>query len=189
MTNFNEWAYTLLYKNISLTLYSRKGDVGCVWEMSWRWGQTVILTQSSSCDHSSTSSSSWTCFLLACHPCSFCSISAENTCILFTLGTRWISCYFHLTRIWLPPLYRQILKRSSSQYPSLKTALSKKFVWYCFFLPTLKKSTRPTVSFLTELQITTEEGERIFQSKFWMINKDHSLIVWRIVWRINNSSD
>ena len=34
-------------------------DVGCVWEISWRWGQTVILTQSSSFDHSSTSSSSW----------------------------------------------------------------------------------------------------------------------------------
>ena len=33
-------------------------DVGCVWEMSWRQGQTVILTQRSS-DHSSTSSSSW----------------------------------------------------------------------------------------------------------------------------------
>ena len=36
---------TLLYKNISLTLYSRKGDVFCVWKMSWRWGQTAILTQ------------------------------------------------------------------------------------------------------------------------------------------------
>ncbi len=33
-------------------------DVGCVWEMSWRRGQTAILTQSSS-DHSSTSFSSW----------------------------------------------------------------------------------------------------------------------------------
>ena len=30
-------------------------DVGCVWEMSWRQGGTVILTHSSS-DHSSTSS-------------------------------------------------------------------------------------------------------------------------------------
>ena len=34
-------------------------DVGCVWEMNWRPGQTVILTQSSSRDHSSTFSSSW----------------------------------------------------------------------------------------------------------------------------------
>ena len=59
MTNFNERTNTLLYKNIPLTLYSRNGDVFCVWEVSWRWGQTVILTQSSSCDHSSTSFSSW----------------------------------------------------------------------------------------------------------------------------------
>ena len=34
MTNFNERTNTLLYKNISLTLYSRKGDVSCVWEVS-----------------------------------------------------------------------------------------------------------------------------------------------------------
>ena len=33
--------------------------------------------------------------LLAYHPCNFCSISAKNTCILFTLGTRCISRYFH----------------------------------------------------------------------------------------------
>ena len=44
-------------KNIFLTLYSRKGDVSCVWEMSWKRGQTAILTPSSS-DHSSTSFSS-----------------------------------------------------------------------------------------------------------------------------------
>ena len=50
--------HTLLYKNISRTLYSRK-DVGCVCEMGWRWGQTLILTQSSSRNHRSTSSSSW----------------------------------------------------------------------------------------------------------------------------------
>ena len=37
----------------------KRVDVGCVWEVSWRRGQTVILTQSSSHDHSSTSSSSW----------------------------------------------------------------------------------------------------------------------------------
>ena len=45
MTNFNERTNTLLYKNISLTHYSRKGDVCCVWEMSWRRGQAAILTQ------------------------------------------------------------------------------------------------------------------------------------------------
>ena len=32
---------TLLYKNIPLTLYSWKGDVSCVWEVSWRRGQTA----------------------------------------------------------------------------------------------------------------------------------------------------
>ena len=42
MMNLNERTYTLLYKNISLTLYSRKGDVSCVWGMSWRRGRTVI---------------------------------------------------------------------------------------------------------------------------------------------------
>ena len=34
IVNLNERTNTLLYKNISLTLYSRKGDVSCVWE---RW--------------------------------------------------------------------------------------------------------------------------------------------------------
>ena len=43
--NFNKRTNTLLYKYISLTLYSRKGDVCCMWEMSWRQGQTAILTQ------------------------------------------------------------------------------------------------------------------------------------------------
>ena len=54
--NFNERTNTFFIK-ISLTLYSRKGDVGCVWEMSWRQGETAILTPNSS-DHSSTSFSS-----------------------------------------------------------------------------------------------------------------------------------
>ena len=58
MTNFNKQTNPLLYKNIFLTLYSPKGDVSCVWEVSSRQGQTAILTQSSS-DHSSTSFASW----------------------------------------------------------------------------------------------------------------------------------
>ena len=59
MTNFNERANSLLYKNISLTLYSRE---------SWCWlcardeletgTDCYVLTQSSS-DHSSTSFSFW----------------------------------------------------------------------------------------------------------------------------------
>ena len=44
-TSMNERTNTLLYKNIPLTLYSRKGcervDVGCVWEVSWRREQTA----------------------------------------------------------------------------------------------------------------------------------------------------
>ena len=49
---------TLLYKNISLTLYSREGDVCCVWEVSGDkdgllfWPKFFLA-------HSSTSSSSW----------------------------------------------------------------------------------------------------------------------------------
>ena len=41
MTNFNERTISLLYKNIPLKLYSRKGDVSCLWEVSWRRGQTA----------------------------------------------------------------------------------------------------------------------------------------------------
>ena len=50
LVNNNERTNTLLYKNIPLTLYSQKGDVSCVWEVSWRRGETatywpkVILT-------------------------------------------------------------------------------------------------------------------------------------------------
>ena len=56
------------------------------------------------------------CFLLACYPGNLRGISAENMCILFTLGSRWIFCYFRLTRVRLPPLHRQMSKRSSNQY-------------------------------------------------------------------------
>ena len=36
----NERTYFFI-KNIHLTLYFRKGDVSCVWEVSWRRGQTA----------------------------------------------------------------------------------------------------------------------------------------------------
>ena len=43
--DFNERTITVLYKNIPLTLYSRKGservNVGYVWEVSWRRKQTA----------------------------------------------------------------------------------------------------------------------------------------------------
>ena len=45
MTNFNEWMNTLLYKNISLTLYSWKGWCLLCVRDEWRQGQTAILTQ------------------------------------------------------------------------------------------------------------------------------------------------
>ena len=45
MTRFNEQTNTLLYKNIPLTLYSRKGCervvIGYVWEVSWRRRETA----------------------------------------------------------------------------------------------------------------------------------------------------
>ena len=44
---------TLLYKNISLTLYSRRVNVGCVGEGSWRRGQTSTYWPSN------TSFSTW----------------------------------------------------------------------------------------------------------------------------------
>ena len=59
MTNFNERTNTLLYKTISLTLYSWKGWCWlCVRGELETGTDCYILTQSSS-DHSSTSSSSW----------------------------------------------------------------------------------------------------------------------------------
>ena len=53
----DEWTHFFI-KNISLTLYSWKGDVAWVWDMSWRWVRTAKLTQSSS-NHSSTAFASW----------------------------------------------------------------------------------------------------------------------------------
>ena len=59
MTNFNERTNTLLYKNISLALYTRKGWCWlCVWGELERGTDCYVLTPSSS-DHSSTPSSSW----------------------------------------------------------------------------------------------------------------------------------
>ena len=36
----------------------------------------------------------WSCFFLSCYPRILRGISAENTCVLFTLGGSCISCYF-----------------------------------------------------------------------------------------------
>ena len=59
MTNFNERTNTLLYKNIPLTLYSRKGWwFLCVWGELETGSDCYILTQNSS-DHSNASFASW----------------------------------------------------------------------------------------------------------------------------------
>ena len=65
MTNFNEWTNTLLHRNIPLTLYSQKGDVSCVWEVSWRRGQTatywpqVLLSITALLSHSGWAAQPW----------------------------------------------------------------------------------------------------------------------------------
>ena len=55
-TSMNE--RTHFFIKISLTLYSRKGDVCCVRD-ELETGTDCSIDPSSSCDHSSTSSSSW----------------------------------------------------------------------------------------------------------------------------------
>ena len=63
--NFNEQTNTLLYKDIPLTFYSRKGDVSCMWEVSWRRGQTatywpqVLLTIPALLSHSGWAAQPW----------------------------------------------------------------------------------------------------------------------------------
>ena len=88
MTNFNERRNTLLYKNIPLTLYSRKG---------WYWlcvrgeletgTDCYMLTQSSS-EHSSTSFSSW----LGCSKPSVCHWLSFRY-----LVTNWLQLQLELT--------------------------------------------------------------------------------------------
>ena len=58
MTSMSERTHFFIKIYLSHFILERV-DAGCVWEMRWRWGQTVILTQNSSHDHSSISSSSW----------------------------------------------------------------------------------------------------------------------------------
>ena len=59
MTNFNERTNTLLYENISLTLYSWKGDIlCCVWD-ELETGTDCYIDPKFLFDHCSTSFSSW----------------------------------------------------------------------------------------------------------------------------------
>ena len=63
-TSMNERTHFFI-KNIPLTLYSRKGDVSCVWEVSWRRGQTatyspkVLLTIAALLSHSGWVAQPW----------------------------------------------------------------------------------------------------------------------------------
>ena len=63
--DFNKRTDTLLYKNIPLTLYFRKGNASCVWEVSWRRGQTatywpqVLLTIAALLSHSGWAAQPW----------------------------------------------------------------------------------------------------------------------------------
>ena len=57
--DFNERANTLLYKNISLTLYSRKGWCWLCVRGELQTGTNCYILTPSSSDHSSTSFSSW----------------------------------------------------------------------------------------------------------------------------------
>ena len=45
MNDFNKRTNTLLYKNINLSHFILERVMFVVWEMSWRRGQTAILTQ------------------------------------------------------------------------------------------------------------------------------------------------
>ena len=65
----------------------------------------------------------WTYILSVYHPRNLSNVSAENTCVLFTLGTRYISTYFCSSRDRLSQLNRQMSKRSSSQYATLSLNL------------------------------------------------------------------
>ena len=56
-TSMNERTHFFIKIYLSHFILERV-DVGCVWEMSWRRGQTAILIPNSS-DHTSNSSSSW----------------------------------------------------------------------------------------------------------------------------------
>ena len=59
------WKKKKINKNISLTLYSLRVDVGCVWEVSWRRGQTatygpqVLLTIAALLSHSGWAAQPW----------------------------------------------------------------------------------------------------------------------------------
>ena len=58
-TSTNERTNTLLYKNISLTLYSRKGWCFLCVRGEWRQGRTIILTQAALLCHLGWVAQTW----------------------------------------------------------------------------------------------------------------------------------
>ena len=76
--------------------------------------------------------------------------STKNTCILFTLGTRCISCYFYSTTVQFLSLHWQMLKGSSSQYPTLVSFI---LILYLFtFLYTLVKLVQKCITFCEKIK-------------------------------------
>ena len=69
-------------------------------------------------------SCTWICHILARHSRDLRGTSTEETCVLFTLGNRSISCFFYFISAWLPfyipptQFMQHGKKGSSSQYPT-----------------------------------------------------------------------
>ena len=101
--NFNGRTNTLLYKNISLTLYSRKGDVSCVWEVSWRRGQTatywpkVLLTITALLLNSGCAAQAW----ITEGPSPLCGAGSHSAGILSPTNSSRLSPGYIF--VWRPP--------------------------------------------------------------------------------------
>ena len=107
MTIFNERRNTLLYKNIPLTLYSRKGDFSCLWEVSWRRWQTatywpqVLLTIAALLSHSGWAAHPWV---------------TEGPSPLYGAGSHSASILFPTDSIRLCPGYIFVWRSPASAY-------------------------------------------------------------------------
>ena len=117
--DFNERTNTLLYKNIALTLYSRKGEIYCVWEVSWIRGQTatyspqVLLTIEALLLHSGWAAQPWVtegpkpyvcCWLSIRHLVSNCNSNIPKSSVAPGYIIVWhppASAYLHRCISWL----------------------------------------------------------------------------------------
>ena len=148
--NLNERTNTLLYKNISLTLYSRKGDVSCVWEVSGDKDR-LLFWPKFFLAHSSTSFLSWL-GLLNREPQSLQSASCSHTGIWSPTGSgTWLyNClmspcfhcsfaYLHRWISWLTAQSRvsmlQLLKKGAFWSPLTTSQL------YYYYLDVSKQIT------------------------------------------------